>query len=76
MNEHRHFWGELLLAVEDSLAAFCGVGPVLIGQSPAILKIRHRDDCRLGAPTQTSSVTILPFKDTAEGILKRGEEGW
>jgi len=70
MNEHRHFWGELLLAVEDSLAAFCGVNLDLIGQTPTILRIRHRDDCRLGSPTQASSATILPFKDRSKEFYK------
>lgn len=35
MNPHRRFWDELLLAVEESLAAFGGVSPDLIGYSPA-----------------------------------------
>ena len=36
MNPHRRFWDELLLVVEESLAAFAGVSPDLIGHSPAI----------------------------------------
>ena len=36
MNPHRRFWDELLLVVEESLAAFGGVSPDLISHSPAI----------------------------------------
>lgn len=42
MNPHRRFWDELLLAVEESLAAFGGVSPDLVGNSQATPKARRQ----------------------------------
>lgn len=57
MNHHRRFWNELMVAFEESLAAFSGVSPDLIAQSPAMAKTDRRDNNRFGSSVQTSSIS-------------------
>jgi hypothetical protein len=57
MNHDRRFWDELLVAVEESLAAFSGVSPDLIAQSPVVTKTDRRDSSRFGSSMQTSSIS-------------------
>jgi hypothetical protein len=54
MNNHRRFWDELLVTLEESLAAFSGVNPDLINASSTIPKYSRRDGSRFGSSVQTS----------------------
>jgi len=47
MKRSRRVWDELLLVIEEALAAFSGVSPELIVHSPAVPKRRYREDGRL-----------------------------
>ena len=54
MNRPRKIWGELLLVIEEALAAFSGVSPDLIAHAPTFPKAR--DDSRLCSSVRPSSV--------------------
>jgi hypothetical protein len=54
MNHHRRFWGELLIAVEESLAAFSGVKPDLVAQAPVLAKTDCRDSNRFRCSMRAS----------------------
>ncbi len=79
MNPHRRFWDELLLVVEESLAAFGGVSPDLIesfASDSKHLSSRHGAFCSSG---QKSSIVrkILPFEYAVDkSSIKGGEEVW
>ena len=49
MNHHRRFWDELLVTLEESLAAFSGVNPDLIDAPSTIPKTCSRDGSRFGS---------------------------
>jgi len=55
MNHHRRFWDEVLVALEESLAAFSGVDPELIAAAAMIPKTCRRDGGRRGSSAQASS---------------------
>lgn len=55
MNHHRRFWDGLLVALEESLAAFSGVNIDLIDAPTTIPRTCRRDDGRFGASVQTSA---------------------
>jgi hypothetical protein len=55
MNHHWSFWGELLVALEESLTAFSGVNPDLIDAPAAIPKTCRRDRSGIGSSVQTSA---------------------
>lgn len=51
MNHRRRFWEELLVALEESLAAFSGVDPDLI-DAPKTIPKTCRDGGRVGSSVQ------------------------
>jgi hypothetical protein len=57
MNDRRRFWDELLVALEESLAAFSGVDPELIEASTTISKTCRRDGGRVGSSVQRSALS-------------------
>jgi hypothetical protein len=57
MSSRRRFWDGLLVALEESLAAFSGVNPDLIDASAAIPKTCRRDGSRFGSSVQTSPLS-------------------
>jgi hypothetical protein len=54
MNHHRRFWDELLVSIEESLAAFSGVNPDLVDGPATIPKTCCRDGGRFGSSVQVS----------------------
>lgn len=56
MNHRRRFWDELLVTLEESLAAFSGVNPDLIGTPTTIPKTCRRNGGRFGSSVQTSAL--------------------
>lgn len=78
MNRHRSFWGELLVAREESLAAFSGASPDLIDAPAAIPRTCRQDRSRIGSPVQTSTQCArcrnpeTRLKQSTEG----GEQRW
>ncbi len=54
MNHHRRFWDELLVTLEESLAAFSGVNPDLINAPATTPKHCRRDGSRFGSSVPTS----------------------
>ena len=56
MSHHRRFWDGLLVALEESLAAFSGVNPDLIDAPATIPKTCRRDGGRFGSSVQTSAL--------------------
>jgi hypothetical protein len=56
MNHHRRFWDELLVALEESFAAFSGVNPDLIEAPTTIPKTCRRDGGMFGSPAKTSAI--------------------
>ena len=57
MNDRRRFWDELLVALEESLAAFSGVDPELIDASTTIYKTCRRDGSRVVSSVQRSALS-------------------
>lgn len=57
MNQHRRFWDGLLVALEESLAAFSGVNPDLIDAPATTPKSCRRDDGRLVSPVRSSALS-------------------
>jgi hypothetical protein len=54
MSSRRRFWDGLLVALEESLAAFSGVNPDLIEVSATLPKNCRRDGSRFGSSVPTS----------------------
>ena len=57
MNHRRRFWDELLVALEESLAAFSGVNPDFMDAPAAITKNCHRDGSRFSSAVHTSALS-------------------
>ena len=57
MNHRRRFWDVLLVALEESLAAFSGADPELIDAPTTIPKTRRRDRGRFGSSVQRSALS-------------------
>jgi len=73
MNHHRRFWDELLLALEESLAAFSGVNPDLIDTSATIPKHCRGDGSRFGSAVQTSALGTRGLNsETRSKTINRG----
>lgn len=73
MNHHRRFWDELLVALEESLAAFSGVNPDLIDAPATIPKSCRRDASRFGSSVQTEALyTGRRNSERRSKTIKRG----
>jgi hypothetical protein len=73
MNHHRRFWDELLVSLEESLAAFSGVNPDLIDAPATIPKTVRWDAGRFGSVLQTSPVgTRDRNSETQSKTINRG----
>lgn len=73
MNDRRRFWDELLVALEESLAAFSGVDPELIDASTTISKTCRRDSGRVGSSVQRSALSRgLRNSETRSRTVKGG----
>jgi hypothetical protein len=56
MNHRRRFWDELLVTLEESLAAFSGVNPDLIGTPATIPKTCRQDGSRFGSSVRSTAL--------------------
>jgi hypothetical protein len=73
MNHPRGFWNELLVTLEESLAAFSGVNPDLIDASATIPKHSRRDGSRFGSSVPTSPLgTRDRNSETQSKTINRG----
>jgi hypothetical protein len=78
MNPHRRFWDELLIAVEEALAAFSGARPGVVAQPPVPAKTdcgnSNRFSFAMGNDpyAQDSTKPGNPRKGSTRG----GEEAW
>lgn len=77
MSHRRRFWEELLMALEESLAAFSGVDPDLI-DAPKTTPKTCRDGGRVGSSVQRpASSTGRRDSETRSRTVNRGStEGW
>jgi hypothetical protein len=69
MNHHRRFWDELLVAVDEALAAFSGARPGLVAQSPVLAKLIAKQ--QLVSVFDVDIVDmhkIPPIQETAEKV--------
>ena len=57
MNDRRRFWDELLVAREESLAAFSGVNLDLIDAPTTIPRTCRRDGSRFSSSVQTLALS-------------------
>lgn len=73
MNHHRRFWDELLVVLEESLAAFSGVDPELIDASTTISKTCRRDGGKVDSSGQRSALSkkTPKFGDTIKNSQRR-----
>lgn len=56
MRRNSSFWAALMLAVEESLAAFSGVSPDMVGHSQAVSKTTRLAAGRLISAVRTPSI--------------------
>ncbi len=57
MNDCRRFWDELLVALEESLAAFSGLNLGLIDAPTTIARTCRRDGSRFSSSVQTLALS-------------------
>lgn len=73
MNYRRRFWDELLVVLEESLAAFSGVDPELIAASTTISKTCRRDGGKVDSSVQRSALSKrLRNSETRSKAINRG----
>jgi hypothetical protein len=66
MSQVRRLWAVLMLSVEESLAAFSGVSPDLVGHSQVVQRTVRPDDRSHSPAEETTSIRQGSWLSVAE----------